>query len=40
MGAEDVMNAVCWVVIEGRTMTIANLNDLLYYMVVVSAEIR
>ena len=36
MGPEDMMKATCWVVMEGETVTITDLNDSLYYMVVVS----
>ena len=35
MGPEDVMKAICWVVIEGETITVTNLNDSLYYIVIV-----
>ena len=35
MGSEDVMKAVCWVVIKGKTITITNINDLLYHMIIV-----
>ena len=36
MGPKDVMKAVCWVVIEGETMTITNVYNSLYYIVIVS----
>ena len=36
VGPEDMMKAACWVVIEGETVTITDLNDSLYYMIVVS----
>ena len=35
MGPEDMMNVACWVVIEGEIVTITNVNDSLYYIVVV-----
>ena len=35
VGPKDMMKAVCWVVIEGETVTITDLNDSLYYMIVV-----
>ena len=36
MGPEDMIKTACWVVIEGETVTITNLHDSLYYMVIVS----
>ena len=36
MGSEDMMKAACWVVIEGETITITELNDALYIIVIVS----
>ena len=36
MGPKDMMKAVCWVVIEGETVTITELNDSLYDIVIVS----
>ena len=40
MGPEEMMKAVCYVVIEGETVTITDLNDSLYYIVVVSMGIK
>ena len=34
------MKAACWVVIEGENVTIANLNDSLYYIAIVSVETK
>ena len=36
VGPEDMMKAACWVVIEGESVTITDLNDSLYHMMVVS----
>ena len=36
MGPEDMVKAACQVVIEGDTVTITNVYDSLYYMVIVS----
>ena len=35
MGPKDIMKAMCWVVIEGEVITITNLNNLLYYIVIL-----
>ena len=36
MGPEDMMKAMCWVVIEGEIVTITELNDSLSDIVIVS----
>ena len=36
MGPEDMMKAACCVVIEGEIVTIIDLNDLLYDIIIVS----